>query len=66
MAELALAAIDRILRKAGAERVAGGAKKELRRVVEDVGLEIAEEAVRIAQHTGRKTVKAEDVRLASR
>lgn len=66
MAELALAAIDRILRKAGAERVSAGAKKELRRVTEDIGMEIAEESVRIAQHAGRKTVKAEDIRLAAR
>lgn len=61
-----LASMETILRKAGAPRVSGSAKKALGEVLEDLGLEIAENAVRFAKHSGRKTVKASDVNLAAR
>ncbi|RLE49963.1 MAG: histone [Candidatus Methanomethylicota archaeon] len=66
MPEIALAPFDRILRKAGAERVGEDALEALRDVVEQIALEIAREAVIFAKHAGRKTVIADDVRLASR
>lgn len=61
-----LASMETVLRKAGAPRVAESAKEALREVLEDLGLEIAENAVRFAKHSGRKTVKASDINLASR
>lgn len=60
-----LAAMERILKNAGAHRVSEESKVALRQVIEDIAMEIGEEATRLSAHAGRKTVKAEDVRLAS-
>jgi len=62
---IALAAMEKILKKAGAQRVSEDAKVALRNVLEDIALEIAEESIKLANHAGRKTVKANDIRLAS-
>ena len=64
--ELGLSAMYRILKKSGAERVSDESADELRRVVEDVATEIAKSAVDMTKHAGRKTVKSEDVKLASK
>ncbi len=61
---LPLAPVERIIRKAGAERVAEDAGVELARVLEDYGLEVSREAMNLAKHAGRTTVKEEDIRLA--
>jgi DNA-binding protein len=37
---------------------------ELARVLEDYGLEVSREAITLAKHAGRTTVKEEDIRLA--
>ncbi len=59
-----LAAMDRILRKAGATRVSTGGKKALKKALEDVAEEYAAKAWAFAKHAGRSTIKAEDVQLA--
>ena len=64
--ELGLSAMYRILKKAGAERVSDESADELRRVIEDVADSIAKNAVDMASHAGRKTIKGEDVKLASK
>ncbi len=64
MAELPISPIDRIIRKAGAERVSGEAAELLAEVLEDEGKEIATRANELAEHAGRKTVKREDIRMA--
>ena len=64
--DLGVSAMYRILKKAGAERVSDESADELRRVMEDIAIEIAKNAVDMSKHAGRKTVKAEDVKLASK
>ena len=64
--ELGLSAMYRILKKSGAQRVSDESADELRRVIEEIAEAIAKNAVDDANHAGRKTVKAEDVKLASK
>ena len=64
--ELGLSAMYRILKKSGAERVSDESADELRRTIEEIAAGIAKNAVDMASHAGRKTVKAEDVKLGSR
>jgi histone H3/H4 len=66
MSEIAILPMERILRKAGAERVSAEAARALAEILEDVALDIATQAVAIAHHAKRKTVMAEDVKLAAR
>ena len=64
--ELGLAAMHRILKKSGAQRVTDKSAIELRRVIEEIAEAIAKNAVDMSSHAGRITVKAEDVKLASK
>lgn len=64
--ELGLSAMYRILKKSGAERVSDDSADELRRIIEDIAMDIAKNAVDMAKHAGRKTVKSEDVKLGSK
>jgi DNA-binding protein len=64
--ELGLSAMYRILKKSGAERVSDESADELRRIIEEVAMAIAKSAVEMSGHAGRKTVKADDVKLASK
>jgi histone H3/H4 len=62
---LPLAAMERILKKGDSNiRISEPAKTELRTVLEEQGEEIAKIAAKFALHAGRKTIKAEDVKLA--
>ena len=64
--EFGLAAIYRIIKKSGAERVSDEAAEELRRVVQDLANQIARHAIELSVHAGRHTVKASDIRLAAK
>ena len=64
--ELGLSAMYRILKKSGAQRVSVESAVELRRVIEEIAEAVAKNAVEMSSHAGRKTVKAEDVKLASK
>jgi DNA-binding protein len=61
---LPLAAMESLLKKAGAERVSDSAKVALKEVLEEIAAGIAAKAVRFSTHAGRKTIKAGDIKLA--
>ncbi len=63
---LPLAAMEKLMRKAGAPRVSDRAKEALAGVLEDTGLQLSSQAITFSQHAGRKTITAEDILLASR
>jgi len=64
--EMAVATMHRLCKKAGAERVSEAAAIELARVLEEIGVKIAKEALDYALHAGRKTLKTEDIEIATR
>lgn len=66
MAELPLAPVDRLIRKAGAPRVSEDAAQALADILEDVAARIGNQAAKLAEHAGRKTVVAEDIKLATK
>nr|MDO8079932.1 histone family protein [Candidatus Freyarchaeota archaeon] len=59
-----VAPVDRLIRLAGADRVSEGGAAALAKILEELGLEIARLADEMAKHTGRKTIKEEDINLA--
>lgn len=62
---LPLAAIERVARKAGIERISKEALEELKKLVEEIAQELAFEAAELAKHAGRKTIRPEDIKLAA-
>ena len=63
---LSVAAMHRICKKAGAERVSESAAIEMAKVLEDIGLKTAKEAIVYTIHAGRKTVKGRDINIATK
>ncbi len=59
------APVKRIIQEAGAERVSADAVDALVEYLEDYAEEVSEKAVTYAKYAKRKTVKAEDIALAS-
>ncbi len=66
MADLPKAAVVRLAKKAGAVRVGEDAADALVAKAEGYIEAIAKQAFELAQHTGRKTIKAEDIDLATK
>ena len=64
--ELAVAPMHRLCKKAGADRVSEAAAEELAKVIEEIGIKIAREALDYAVHSRRKTIKSEDIEIATR
>ncbi len=66
MADLPIAAVVRIAKKSGAERVGSDAAAAIVSKAEEYIGALTTEANRLAQHAGRKTIKEEDVELAAK
>ncbi|GCC10589.1 MAG TPA: histone family protein [Euryarchaeota archaeon] len=66
MAELSIAACERIIRNATGLRVGKDAAELLAEILEDIGKDVARDAGDLAKHAKRKTVKAEDIKLAAK
>ena len=60
------APVGRIIMKVGAKRVSASAVNAFTEVINNAAEEIASQAVKIAKHSGRKTVQEGDVKLASK
>ncbi len=58
--------LEKIARHAGAERVSTSALQELKEALLEISEKIARDAIKMAEHAGRVTVKREDIQLASR
>ncbi len=65
MAIIPKAAAEKLFKQAGAERISADAKDALVAYMEAQGLAAAEKALKMAAVAKRKTVKAEDVELAT-
>jgi histone H3/H4 len=61
---LSIVAMHRICKKAGAERVSDSASVELAKVLNEIGVKIARDALE-SVHAGRRTVKAKDIEIAA-
>jgi histone H3/H4 len=66
MAGLPIAPVERIIRKAGADRISQEACEALASVMESYSIDLSERSVQLAKHAKRKTVRSDDVRLAAR
>ena len=65
MSNFANARIEKLIKSAGSQRVSADAITKMNEILSDWGKNIAKYAVEIARHSGRKTVKENDIKLAS-
>ncbi len=65
MSELSQAAVERIIKKAGAGRVSSDAIETLAALMEEYGIFLAKEAKKMSDHAGRKTLRGSDIRMAA-
>ena len=64
MSELPNAPVARLMKRTGATRISSDAVNVMNEAMEDYGLTLASKAKDFAHHAGRKTIKADDVKLA--
>ncbi|MFH1228829.1 MAG: histone [Candidatus Aenigmatarchaeota archaeon] len=62
---LPLAAIERIARKAGVERMSADAVKEIAKTIEELGVQLSLEAAQAARHAKRRTILRDDIKLVA-
>ena len=63
---IANAPLGRILKKLGAKRVSDSSLEVFANIMMDKADEIAEQAVKMAHHAGRKTVHESDIKMAAK
>ncbi len=64
MPEFLIATMARIIRKAAKVRVSKSAALELSTVLGDYGLRISQDAAKLAEHRGAKTLNKNDIKAA--
>jgi len=62
--KLSAASMRRLCRRGGAKRVSEAAARRLAKILEQLGMKLAREALESAKLEGRKTVRLEDVDAA--
>lgn len=60
---LSLLAFERIAKKNGVKRISKEALEETREIIEEIGLDLAERAVKVSRFAGRKTLMEDDVKF---
>ena len=65
MTELSHSAVERIMKKAGAERVSADATETLIVLMEEYGMFLSREAKKMSDHAGRKTLRGSDIKMAA-
>jgi histone H3/H4 len=65
MTELSLSAVERIIKKAGAERISADATETLAVLMEEYGVFLSKEAKKMSDHAGRKTLRGSDIKMAA-
>jgi len=64
MTEIPLAPLERILRRAGAQRVSEDAVVTLSKILQDAAEEMSEDIIENAKKSGRDIIQPEDVKAA--
>lgn len=62
--EFSISKMKEIIKSQGDKRVSEASAEELRKTLEMFAGDVAEEAIAVANESGRKTVRAEDVKEA--
>lgn len=65
MSEFLMATMVRLIKRAAKVRVSRDAALELSIVLEDYALRLAQEAVKLRDHRGAKTLSKEDIKAAA-
>jgi DNA-binding protein len=65
MTELSRAAVERIMKNAGAGRISSDATETLTVLMEEYGAFVTREAKKMSDHAGRKTLRGSDIRIAA-
>jgi DNA-binding protein len=61
-----LSPLERVMRKAGAERVSASALDEMRNIMLEMAEKVSVSAIAASRHAKRNTVKREDIALVTR
>ena len=62
--EIKVAPMHDLIKRAGADRVSEEGAVALGKIIEEIGIKIAKEAIVYANHSKRKTVKTRDIEIA--